>query len=381
MKKIKYILIGLGMLLFSASGPAMTARAASYDYVTITIDAVDDDASGSLQYAIDSDAPEAFGDNRSFQVIPGSTHTIYVRDQAGNVTSQVYSIPERESEQSSTVQAGANVNESYDPGTEERKVNIDVNLSNGAYSVSGAGGAAEDGGGTLYDKVRTDGTDEAGKIFYTVTTKEGEVFYLVVDQNRSDNNVYLLTQATVNDLQYLADQNDYNFTPSSTGQDSQNLLHLLSGSNGGQSTELIQQQPGKELPAAASGINSNVLLVVLAVIGGGGYYFFKTKKNRREKQMDEIDAANDLQDYEIEDTGEEDELEFEEIPEEEEMSDQEDEELRKLMQLNTEIAFGEEGEEETVLEAAADSSEEEGPATEEMGLNEGYDEFGEEDPE
>lgn len=364
------------LFLFVSSDTAMVARAANDNYVTITVDATDD--SGSLQYAIDNDAPEAFSDKSSFQVIPGSTHTIYVKDSAGNVTSQEYSIPvnENESEESrqdSPVRADASVNETYGPG-DERKVNIDVNLANGAFTSSGTGSAAEDGGGTLYDKEKTDGTDASGKVFYTVTTKEGEVFYLVVDQNRSDNNVYLLTQATVNDLQYLADQNNYNFTVASTGQSSQSLLNMLSGS-GSQGTEL-SQQPGESSAPAKSKTNSTLLLGVLVVIGGGGYYIFKTKKNRREKQMDEIDSANDLQDYEIEDDMDEDELGFDETPVEQEKDwYQKDEELRSLMELDTETVFGEEGENEAVFEnepAPPDPSAEKL----EMGL-EDYDEFGE----
>ncbi len=377
MKKKNYFL-GLAAALFFTFSSPMTAKAVNYNYVTITVDAVDD--SGGLQYAIDSDAPEAFSDSGSFQVEPGSTHTIYVKDSAGNMTSQVYSIPERaekpeepeQERQDGSIQADATVTESYDTETDQRKVNIDVNLANGAFTSPGAG-AAEDGGGTLFDKQKTDGTDASGKIFYTVTTKEGEVFYLVVDQNRSDNNVYLLTQATVNDLQYLADQNDYNFTVAATGQNSQSLLNMLSGSSGGQSAEI--QSSGNEKPKTTSETNSTLLVLILAVIGGGGYYFYKTKKNHREKQMDEIDAANDLQDYEIEeDEADEDVLEFGEVQEEQNESI-EDEELNKFIALNVESVFGEEGEDKAVFGETI-STKKEDLVTDEMRF-EDYDEFGE----
>lgn len=385
MKKIKHAIRGLGAaLLFAFSGTAMTAGAVNFNHVTITVDATDD--SGSLQYAIDSDAPEAFGDRNSFEVVPGSTHTIYVRDAAGNVTSQVYSIPEQEDREEepepagqdgaiSAIRADATVSESRDPETDERRVNIDVNLANGASTSSGA--AAEDGGGTLYDKEETDGTGDSGKTFYTVTTKEGEVFYLVVDQNRNDNNVYLLTQATVNDLQYLADQNDYNFTVAATGQNSQSLLNMLSGNSGqGEGTEPVQ--PGGEPAAEPSGMNSTLLLVVIAAAGGGAYYFYRTKKDRREKQMDEIDSANDLRDYEIGDEeAEEDVLKFDEEPEEQELPP--DDDLKELMALNTEAAFGEEGENGSIFEPEADeSAEPEDPADAGMRPYD-YDEFGEQE--
>ena len=88
MKKIRHAFSGLAAILLLCSKAAMmTAWAVNYNYVTITVDAVDD--SGSLQYAIDSDAPEAFSDKSSFQVVPGSTHTIYFKDLSGNGTSQI----------------------------------------------------------------------------------------------------------------------------------------------------------------------------------------------------------------------------------------------------------------------------------------------------
>lgn len=171
----------------------------------------------------------------------------------------------------------------------------------------------------------------------------------------------------MNDLQHLADQNDYNFTISATGQNSQILLNMLSG-NG--NTGAGQVQPGNGTsPDAETGTNSTIILLAAAAAGGGAYYFYKTRKNRREKQMDEIDAANDLQDYEIE--GEdEDVLEFDEEPEEQEQA-MKDEDLEELMRLNTEAVFGEEGEEDEPVDLKDLD-----PA--EMGLDD-YDEFGEEE--
>lgn len=86
--------------------------------------------------------------------------------------------------------------------------------------------------------------------------------------------------------------------------------------------------------------------------------------------MDEIDAANDLQDYEIDGEEDEDILEFDEEPEEQEQA-MKDEDLEELMRLNTEAVFGEEGEDNEPMDLR--NSE---PA--EMGLDD-YDEFGEEE--
>lgn len=48
-------------------------------------------------------------------------------------------------------------------------------------------------------------TGEEGKEFYTFETQAGNVFYLVVDKQRDDDNVYFLNAVTENDLEALAE--------------------------------------------------------------------------------------------------------------------------------------------------------------------------------
>lgn len=46
------------------------------------------------------------------------------------------------------------------------------------------------------------------KQFYTITTDAGNVFYLVIDGKREDNNVYFLNGVTESDLMALAEKNN-----------------------------------------------------------------------------------------------------------------------------------------------------------------------------
>lgn len=57
------------------------------------------------------------------------------------------------------------------------------------------------GTGTLVDNV----TDENGKEFFTIEAADGSVFYLVIDRQRSTENVYFLDAVTVSDLMPLAE--------------------------------------------------------------------------------------------------------------------------------------------------------------------------------
>ena len=49
-------------------------------------------------------------------------------------------------------------------------------------------------------------TDEDGKEFYTITTADESVFYLVIDKQKTSENVYFLNTVTTDDLLPLAEQ-------------------------------------------------------------------------------------------------------------------------------------------------------------------------------
>ena len=59
-----------------------------------------------------------------------------------------------------------------------------------------------DGTGTVVDNA----TDEDGKEFYTITTADESVFYLVIDKQKTSKNVYFLNTVTTDDLLPLAEQ-------------------------------------------------------------------------------------------------------------------------------------------------------------------------------
>ena len=99
----------------------------------------------------------------------------------------------------------------------DKNINIDVVLDNTSdysdYEYAGdvVQEPAEAGQGTVFEKINTGINDtEAERLFYTVTTDDGEVFYLVIDQGQNSNNVYLLNQVKVSDLKELAIDDESN---------------------------------------------------------------------------------------------------------------------------------------------------------------------------
>ena len=59
-------------------------------------------------------------------------------------------------------------------------------------------------------QVQDDITEDGSKEFLTITTKNNNTFYLVIDRSASTENVYLLSQSDENDLQeFLKDGDVY----------------------------------------------------------------------------------------------------------------------------------------------------------------------------
>lgn len=146
-----------------------------------------------------------------------------------------------------------------------------------------------------------------GKVFYTFTTPEGNIFYLVIDHQRESENVYFLNAVTENDLFALAE---------SSGNGSPGAIPTpdpVPNPNPEPTPEPEPEEPEKE-----SGGNGTMILVVLAIIavGGAGYYI----KIVRPKQQ-----AAAMGDDDFEDEDDEDEMEFEEEPEDDEVFTEDDE--------------------------------------------------------
>ena len=133
-------------------------------------------------------------------------------------------------------------------------------------------------------------TDSDGKVFYTFTTPEGNVFYLVIDHQRESDNVYFLNAVTENDLMALAESSDSGAIPTPAPVP--------------QPEPEPTPEPEPEPPATESG-NGTMIFIVIAIIalGGAGYYI----KILRPKQQA---AIMDDDDFDDEDEDDEEEMEL-----------------------------------------------------------------------
>jgi hypothetical protein len=125
------------------------------------------------------------------------------------------------------------------------------------------------GNGTVID----DATDGDGKEFFTVDTPDGNTFYLIVDRQRSTENVYLLDAVSENDLASLAKPGD-------------GANAAVTETPAPAPTVTASPEPAREPEHTSVHANNSAGIIAFAVItvivvGGIGYYFkiVRPKKN------------------------------------------------------------------------------------------------------
>lgn len=132
-----------------------------------------------------------------------------------------------------------------------------------------------DGTGTVVDNA----TDEDGKEFFTITTPSENVFYLVIDRQRSGENVYFLNAVTEADLLALAEISEEPVAPEPTPDPEP------------------APEPEPE-PEKKSNPGTLLLVLALALIGGGAGWYFKVYRPKHQQAPEpEEDYEEELEDY------------------------------------------------------------------------------------
>ena len=129
-----------------------------------------------------------------------------------------------------------------------------------------------DGTGTVVDNA----TDQDGKEFFTITTAEEAVFYLVIDRQRETENVYFLNAVTVADLMALAESSGEPTAPEPPPEPEP------------EPTTTPEPEP---VPEKKGGAGPLLLALAVVVIGGGAGWYFKIYRPKLQK------AAEPEEDY------------------------------------------------------------------------------------
>lgn len=174
-----------------------------------------------------------------------------------------------------------------------------------------------DGNAILVDQA----SDKDGKEFYTFTSPAGNQFFLIIDKQRSDNNVYFLDYVTEKDLVSLAKKDKENplITEVPEPETKQPEPEIKE--------EKPEEKPVEEEKSEKKQNNTGMVLILLLVTVGVGIvaYYFKILKPKQE-----LDAADDFEEIEFlteEDTENEEEFEDLDLDMEETSEFSEEEEL------------------------------------------------------
>ena len=261
-----------------------------------------DDLSGVEAVFVDENRINSLTDGKASVALKDYAGTekqvsIYAKDYAGNRSDVVKldnpyykePAPEKKPAVAATPSGGGNSSGSDNSTGQQENTSA---IPEGAFTPEGTG--------TVQDNIS--GTD-GEKQFYTITTDAGNVFYLVIDGKREDNNVYFLNGVTESDLMALAEKNNGSMSMIPQ-EESCNCTEKceagkvntgcpvckndLNGCKGKEKPAETEKPAEPEKPKKETGSVGTILFILAALlaVGGIGYYV----KIVRPKQQAEDDA-------------------------------------------------------------------------------------------
>ncbi len=153
------------------------------------------------------------------------------------------------------------------------------------------------GNADLVDNV----SDNENLQFITVTTRDGNVFYFVIDKGATSKNVYFLNTVDESDLAALVEGTEIN----TKTEDTPSVAETLNPDTEPAEKTDTEQEPAetKNTDKDKTG-NNGFLLILLALIGaaGVGAYYFKIVLPKKK-----LEQADDIENFEFEGYDEDDE--------------------------------------------------------------------------
>lgn len=132
--------------------------------------------------------------------------------------------------------------------------------------------------------------DDPSKEFFTVKTKGGNTFFLVIDRARNSENVYMLSMIDEYDLQEFLDDEERNGK-----QEEETPAVVLPETKPEPTPDVEIEEPKEE---SSGGMNKILLLVFVAALGGAGaffyFYIYKPKPKEETAQSENLETDQSL---------------------------------------------------------------------------------------
>lgn len=143
-------------------------------------------------------------------------------------------------------------------------------------------------------------TDDGNYQFIAATTRDGNVFYIIIDKLKTTDNVYFLNQVDTFDLQALMNSDSEDSEPVKVGADTETKTDKDE-----ESSEDVEEEKADD---DSNSMNTSLwLLGGIAVLAVGGFVFFRIKKGGGlgNKKTEPVVLDDDFDDEEINEDKEE----------------------------------------------------------------------------
>ena len=141
-----------------------------------------------------------------------------------------------------------------------------------------------------------DVSDNENLQFITVTARDGNVFYFVIDKGAQSENVYFLNTVDESHLEALVEKSDKKPTATAKPEQTENTAETDLTENDTKDKKDKTEQPEQNRQKNNSGLF--IILVLAAAAGIGGYYYKVILPKKKLEQADDLDDF----DFEDEDT-------------------------------------------------------------------------------
>ena len=155
-----------------------------------------------------------------------------------------------------------------------------------------------------------DVSDNENLQFITVTARDGNVFYFVIDKGAQSENVYFLNTVDESDLEALIEKTDKKPTASAKPEQTENTAEtdLSETDKKGNSDTKSEKSEQPEQNKQKSNSGLFIILALAAAVGIGGYYYKVILPKKKLEQADDLDDL-DFEDEETETVVNEDDTE------------------------------------------------------------------------
>lgn len=151
------------------------------------------------------------------------------------------------------------------------------------------------GNADLVDNV----SDNENLQFITVTARDGNVFYFVIDKGAQSENVYFLNTVDESDLEALVEKSDKKPTATAKPEQTENTAETDSTENDKRNTDSkTEKTEQQEQNRQKNNSGWFIILALAAAAGIGGYYYKVILPKKKLEQADDLDDF----DFEDEDT-------------------------------------------------------------------------------